>query len=110
MGAETPATQVWRLVHERRMSIKTVARNMGLVPHQIFELLAREKLRRDAVYDRKAASAPAVGPEESPRLLAHQEALRERALALLEQGMEPSAICLRLGKHISWLSDIRKKA
>jgi hypothetical protein len=110
MSADTPAAQVWRLVHERRIPIKSVARSLGLVPHEIFELLAREKLRRDAVYDRKAAAAPAVGPEESPRLLAHQAALRDRALALLEQGMEPGAICLRLGKHVSWLSDIRKKA
>jgi hypothetical protein len=51
-----------------------------------------------------------LGPEDSPRLLAHQAAQRDRALALLQQGMEPGAICLRLGKHVSWLSDIRKKA
>ena len=109
MSRDTPAAQVWRLVHERRMPVKTVAQTMGLVPHQIFEMLAREKLRREAVYDRRAAAAPAVGPEESPRVLAHQSALRDRALALLRQGMEPGAICMRLGKHVSWLSDIRKK-
>ncbi len=110
MSSDTPAARAWRLVHERRMPVKAAAQSMGMVPHQIFELLAREKLRRDAVYDRRAAAAPAVGPEDSPRLLAHQAALRDRALVLLQQGMEPAAICLRLGKHVSWLSDIRKKA
>jgi hypothetical protein len=60
---QTSAIEAWRLIHEVGMPVKKAAAQLGLPISDVYELLARERSRRDIASHRAAALGITKAPE-----------------------------------------------
>ena len=104
----TPAELAWSLVHSEGLDVRTAARRLGLRPPDVLKLLAAQTpvVREREWQDLQLAGAAPDGQEDQSSR--HQEYLRSRVSALVDEGLPFDVIRERLGltgAALSRLSD-----